>query len=151
MRKTCPAKIVTLCALAAATLAPATANAADAVAPAYVEPLSQAGNPCYAVFHQFKDGQGLSLERIGPEDVDRIRPLRYADGRSLNGRVRSVTTGPAAVLTLYDAKRFRVEMMEIGPGSRANLILPVMDSYRLRCIQPVYAPPRVYAPPPSFK
>lgn len=98
---------------------------------AQVEP---AGSPCYAVFHEGRNGQGASLERIGPEDVPRIRDLRYSDGRDLNRRVLSVTTGPSAKLVLYDASRYRIPMLEALPNSRVNLAHPVMDSYQLRCI-----------------
>lgn len=98
---------------------------------AQVEP---AGSPCYAVFHEGRDGRGASLERIGPEDVPRIRDLRYSDGRDLNRRVLSVTTGPSAKLVLYDASKYRVPMLEALPNSRVNLAHPVMDSYQLRCV-----------------
>jgi len=113
---------------------------------AQVEP---AGSPCYAVFHEGRNGRGASLERLGPEDVPRIRDLHYSDGGTLNRRVMSVTTGPGAKLMLYDASRFRVPMFEVGPDSRVNLARPVMDSYELRCKAP--PPPRPYAPPPQYK
>ena len=89
----------------------------------------------------------MSLERIGPENIRKIRPLRYENGRSLNGRVWSVTTGPAAILVLYNRRDFRRKMMRLGPDSRANLHLPVMDSYELLCVQP----PVTMMPAPAFK
>ncbi len=106
---------------------------------AQVEP---AGSSCYAVFHEGRNGSGVSLERIGPEDVPRIRDLRYSDGRDLNRRVLSVTTGPSAKLVLYDAPRYRVPMLEALPNSRVNLAHPVMDSYQLRCIGPAARSPQ---------
>ena len=113
---------------------------------AQVEP---AGSPCYAVFHEGRDGRGASLERLGPEDVPRIRDLQYSDGGTLNRRVLSVTTGPSAKLVLYDASRYRIPMVEVLPNSRVNLALPVMDSYQLRC----ETPPALVQPytPPKFK
>ena len=138
---------VGVCLVLAGLLIPSIVRSAD-----YAGPVPGAGNlvesPCYAVFHQHRNGQGLSLERVGPEDMPNIRHLRYADGFSLNGRVHSVTTGPGAVLTLYDAKRFRVEMFEVNPDSRVNLSRPVMDSYQLSCVLP---PASVAPPPPGFK
>lgn len=90
----------------------------------------------------------MSLERIGPERTPVIRHLRFENGRSLNGRVWSVTTGPAATLILYNRRHFRREMMLIGPDSRANLQLPVMDSYVLDCAQP---PAAMMPRHPAFK
>ena len=113
---------------------------------AQVEP---AGSPCYAVFHEGRNGRGASLERLGPEDVPRIRDLHYSDGGTLNRRVLSVTTGPAANLVLYDASRYRIPMVEVLPNSRVNLAHPVMDSYQLRCKRPA-APVQPYKPP-QFK
>lgn len=106
-------------------------------------------SPCYAVFHEHRDGQGLSLERHGPEDVPRIRDLHYSNGRTLNSRVLSVTTGPGATLMLYNASRYRLPMFEVGPESRVNLARPEMDSYELSCTQPPVPPS--YAPPPGYK
>lgn len=106
-------------------------------------------SPCYAVFHEHRDGQGQSIERLGPEAVERIRHMRYSDGRSLNSRVLSVTTGPAAVLRLYNASRFRLPMFEVGPDSRVNLARPEMDSYELTCTGP--AAPPAPGPGPGFK
>jgi len=103
------------------------------------------GSPCFAVFHEGPNGRGASLERIGPEDVPRIRDLRYSDGGSLNTRVLSVTTGPGATLKLYDASRYRAPMIEVLPSSRVNLARPVMDSYQLRCAR-LAAPAQPYRP-----
>lgn len=139
-------------ALFAALLLPKAGQAADVIGPGY-RPGADAGfmgeSPCYAVFHEFRDGQGISIERQGPEAVPRIRDMHYSDGGTLNRRVMSVTTGPSAKLMLYDASRFQVPMFEVGPGSRVNLARPVMDSYELRCKAP--PAPRAYAPPPQYK
>jgi hypothetical protein len=106
-------------------------------------------SPCYAVFHELPDGRGIAIERQGPESVPRIRDMHYSDGRSLNSRVMSVTTGPAATLELYAANRYHFLMFEAGPDSRVNLPNPTMDSYVLRCAEPT--PPQVYAPPPGYR
>lgn len=106
-------------------------------------------SPCFAVFHEHRNGQGISLERQGPEVIPRIRDMHYSDGGTLNRRVMSVTTGPGAKLMLYDASRFRVPMFEVGPDSRVNLARPVMDSYELRCKAP--PAPQPYLPPPGYK
>lgn len=108
-------------------------------------------SPCYAVFHEHRDGQGASIERQGPESFPRIRDMRYSDGRSLNSRVMSVTTGPAAKLELYAAPRYLFLMFEVGPESRVNLPNPTMDSYVLSCVEPPPPPQEPYLPPPDFK
>ena len=59
------------------------------------------GPPCFVEFHRFRDGYGQSLVRNGPEDVPVIRDLRYPNGRSLNGRVMSISTGPGTIIELY--------------------------------------------------
>ncbi len=142
-------KLSFVSALVAGGLAlPSTLSAADYGAPPFSGP-ALVETPCYAVFHELPDGQGLSLERQGPENVERIRDLRYSDGRSLNSRVLSVTTGPTATLRLYNASRFRIFMFKVGPDSRVTLAHPVMDSYELSCAKPP-APP-AYAPPPGYK
>lgn len=140
-----PLKIIVLM---GAVFAPSVLSAADhgALPPgaaAFVD------SPCYAVFHEHRDGQGLSLERHGPESVPRIRDLHYSDGGTLNSRVLSVTTGPGATLMLYNASRYRIPMFEVGPESRVNLARPEMDSYELRCTLPPVPPS--YAPPPGYK
>ena len=126
------------------------ARAADAPAPylppappAYIEPA-----PCYAVFFMHRDGEGPSLVRRGPEDIPVIRFLRYSGGPSLNGRVMSVTTGPGAVVKLFNGRHYRAPMLEVGPESTVNLPRPVADSYRLDCLPP---PPPPALEPPSFK
>lgn len=138
-----------VCALVAGVLAlPSALPAADYGAPPFSGP-ALVETPCYAVFHELPDGQGLSLERLGPEAVERIRDLRYSDGGTLNTRVLSVTTGPTATLRLYNASRFRIFMFQVGPDSRVTLAHPVMDSYELTCANPP-APPG-YAPSPGHK
>jgi len=139
-------KSLSVCVVLAALLVPSWVQSADLRAPA-AGPMS-AGNACFAVFHRHRDGRGMSLERLGPEKTPNVRHLRFENGRSLNGRVWSVTTGPAATLILYDRRHFRREMMQIGPDSRANLQLPVMDSYVLDCAAP---PVAMMPPPPAFK
>jgi hypothetical protein len=106
-------------------------------------------SPCFAVFHEHRNGQGISLERQGPEAIPRIRDMHYSDGGTLNRRVMSVTTGPGAKLMLYDASRFRVPMFEVGPDSQVNLARPVMDSYELRC--KAQHAPQPYLPPRGYK
>jgi len=143
-------KFFRVTALVSAVLVPSTLFAADYGRP----PPPRAGafidSPCYAVFHELRDGQGISLERQGPEAIERIRNLRYSDGGTLNTRVLSVTTGPGATLKLYNASRFRIPMFEVGPESRVNLARPEMDSYELRCTLPPVPPS--YAPPlPGYK
>lgn len=146
-------KFDTKTSLAATALAAAIAIPSAVLSADYGRPPPGAGagvdSPCYAVFHEYRDGQGLSLERHGPEDVPRIRDLRYSDGGTLNTRVLSVTTGPGAVLMLYNASRYRLPMFEVGPESRVNLARPEMDSYELRCLLPAAPPPQ--ALPPGFK
>lgn len=135
--------------LAVALAMPASVNAADVVQ-RYASPpppVVVAGQGCYAVFHRHRHGDGRSLQRIGPEDVPVIRHLRYHNGASLNSRVLSVTAGPGAQVALYKGKHFRRYMFTVAPGTLANLPLPVMDSYQIRCIQP----PQVYVPPPGYK
>lgn len=124
--------------------------------PAYVPPGQYpaavvAPNPCYAEFHRYKDAQGRTLLRTGPEDVEVIRDLRYNNGASLNGRVLSVTAGPNAEVALYKGRHFRRYMYTVAPGTVGNIPLGVMDSYQIRCTAaPAYAP-APYAPPPAFK
>jgi hypothetical protein len=131
---------------ATALLAPLAAHAADINAPYLPPPPAAAAPPpaCYAVFFMYRDGKGPSLVREGPEDVPVIRALSYADGRSLNRRVLSVTTSPGAVVELFNGRRYRRPMLEVGPESTVNLARPVADSYRLHCV----APPPPPAPPP---
>ena len=147
MNRSVSRRTAALSALMAAWLMPAAGYAADVAGPGAG---MMGESPCYAVFHELPNGRGISIERNGPEAVARIRDLLYSDGGTLNRRVMSVTTGPGAVLKLYDASRFRVPMFEVGPESRVNLAHPVMDSYELHCILPP-APPSYVPPPPGYK
>lgn len=137
-------------ALASALLVPSALFAADYGRPPPPGAGAFIDSPCYAVFHELRNGQGISIERHGPEAVARIRDLRYSDGGTLNTRVLSVTTGPGATLKLYNASRFRIPMFEVGPESRVNLARPEMDSYELNCIAPP-VPPSYAPPPPGYK
>ena len=139
-------KSLSFCVVLGALLVPSIVQSADLNAPV-AGPMS-AGNACFAVFHRQRDGGGMSLERLGPEKTPLIRRLRFENGRSLNGRVWSVTTGPAATLILYNRRNFRKQMMQIGPDSRANLRSPVMDSFELLCAGP---PVNERPSPPGFK
>lgn len=116
------------------TAVPVSVQAADLGA-SYA-PRGYAPPPCFAAFYSDLDAEGLSLARHGPEAVPVIRHLRYANGRSLKFRVRSVTTSPGAVIELYDGKNYRRLVSKIGPGSMINLKHPVVDSYRLICQAP---------------
>lgn len=139
-------KSLSFCVVLGALLVPSSGQSADLSAPG-AGPMS-AGNACFAVFHRHRDGRGRSLERLGPEKIPVIRHLRFENRRSLNGRVWSVTTGPAATLIIYNRRDFRKQMMRLGPDSRANLHLPVMDSYELLCAGP---PVAMRPSPPAFK
>jgi len=125
---------------------PLSVQAADLVATPYAPPAGYGTPPCFAAFYAGLDAEGPSLARHGPEEVPVIRHLRYANGRSLKFRVRSVTTSPGAIIELYDRKNYRRLVSRVGPGSMINLKHPVVDSYRLICEAPASAPP-VYAPP----
>lgn len=132
----------------AMVLAAVSARAADYGGQGLVAVPGEAGNPCYAVFHRHRHGEGRSLERVGPEDVPVIRHLRYHNGASLNSRVLSVTAGPGAEVALYKGKHYRRYMFTVAPGSLANLPGGVVDSYQIRCVAP---PPPAYGPPPGYK
>lgn len=103
-------------------------------------PAPVAPNPCYAVFHRHRDARGRTLQRFGPEIVAVVGHLHYPNGASLNGRVLSVTAGPAAEVALYKGKRFRRYMYTVAPGTVGNIPLGVMDSYQIRCKRASYAP-----------
>lgn len=143
--------LLRVCLTGAALLAPLAAGAADLNTPPYMPPsahvLVYAPPPCFAVFHRKPGGRGWSLTRNGPEEVPVIHPLRYENGRSLDGRVMSVTTGPGATVVLYDRKNFRKPMFEVAPGSTVDVRPPVADSYRIVCAAP-YVP---LPPPPVYK
>lgn len=105
----------------------------------YVAPppdYDQAAAACWAVLHADNDGAGPSLVRRGPEAIPVIRRLTYENGVTLNGRVRSVTTGPGARVILFNGRNFKVPMLEVGPESVVNLARPVADSYRIDCVVP---------------
>lgn len=97
-------------------------------------------NPCYAVFHRHRDARGRTLQRFGPEDVAVVGRLHYPNGASLNGRVLSVTAGPAAEIALYKGRHFKRYMYTVAPGTVGNIPLGVMDSYQIRCRPPTYIP-----------
>lgn len=130
-------KSLSICVVLGALFVPSSGQSVDLSAPG--AGLMSAGNACFAVFHRHRDGRGRSLERLGPEKIPVIRHLRFENRRSLNGRVWSVTTGPAATLIIYNRRDFRKQMMRLGPDSRANLHLPVWTAMRLLCAGPPVA------------
>ncbi len=144
-----------ICALFATLFTAQAASAAD-IRPPYAPP-SYAPPPvvvdtyqapyCYAMFHTLPDAEGHAVLREGPEEVPVIRALRYDNGLPLWGRVRSVTTSPGARIELFQGRRYRRLLFDVGPGSMINLRHPRLNSYRLICPEPPPPPPV----PHSFK